>query len=261
MAILFFDIDRTILSEETNTIPPSAAEGLQKAKEKGHLLFINTGRTRCDLSEALKAIPFDGFCCGCGTYLEYQGEALFQHSIPYERGRELIEEMLSYGIEGIMEGTKDLYFQKGPYGHPELERYRQEVALRGLGISVGLESQDFCYDKFVFCYDEPEKIAPFFQMLEADIEVIDYQDGFYECVQKPYSKATAIAFFQDYFQLPLDEVYVFGDSSNDVSMFTYAAHTIAMGRHAEILEPYTEYVTDTVERDGIYKALVHYGLI
>lgn len=44
-------------------------------------------------------------------------------------------------------------------------------------------------------------------------------------------------------------------------MFEYAAHAVAMGKHDKVLEPYTEYVTDTVENDGIYKAMVHYGLI
>ena len=39
------------------------------------------------------------------------------------------------------------------------------------------------------------------------------------------------------------------------------AHTIALGKHDEILDPYTEYVTDTVERDGVAKAMEHYGLI
>ena len=42
--IMFFDIDGTILSETTHTIPKSTVEGLQKAKEQGHLIFINTGR-------------------------------------------------------------------------------------------------------------------------------------------------------------------------------------------------------------------------
>ena len=55
--------------------------------------------------------------------------------------------------------------------------------------------------------------------------------------------------------------YVFGDSSNDLTMFRCGAHTIALGKHDEILDPYTEYVTDTVERDGVAKAMEHYGLI
>lgn len=51
------------------------------------------------------------------------------------------------------------------------------------------------------------------------------------------------------------------DSSNDQSMFEYAKHSIAMKKHDPVLDPYTEYVTDTVENDGVYKAMQHYGLI
>ena len=61
--------------------------------------------------------------------------------------------------------------------------------------------------------------------------------------------------------LELDQVYVFGDSSNDLSMFEYAQHTIALGAHSEVLDPYTEFVTKTVEDDGIAYAMKHYGLI
>ena len=56
-------------------------------------------------------------------------------------------------------------------------------------------------------------------------------------------------------------MYVFGDSSSDLAMFEYADHAVAMGEHAEVLEPYTEYVTKTVEEDGIFHAMRHYGLI
>lgn len=82
-----------------------------------------------------------------------------------------------------------------------------------------------------------------------------------ELVQKGYSKATAIEFMRQHLGLTKDEVYVFGDSSNDQSMFEYAKHSIAMKKHDPVLDPYTEYVTDTVENDGVYKAMQHYGLI
>lgn len=55
------------------------------------------------------------------------------------------------------------------------------------------------------------------------------------------------------FGLELDQAYVFGDSMNDLSMFQYAAHTIAMGNHAKGLEPFTEYVTAEVEKAGSHR--------
>ena len=57
------------------------------------------------------------------------------------------------------------------------------------------------------------------------------------------------------------KMYAFGDSSNDLDMIKAAGHGVIMGHHDPVLEPYAEYITDTVENDGLYKAMEHYGLI
>lgn len=69
---LFFDIDGTILSEITKEIPQSTFRALSKAKENGHLLFINTGRTRCTLPIKITEMPFDGFLCGLAFFLHIE---------------------------------------------------------------------------------------------------------------------------------------------------------------------------------------------
>ena len=57
------------------------------------------------------------------------------------------------------------------------------------------------------------------------------------------------------------EIACIGDSANDLPMFEAAAHGIAMGDHSSVLEPFSEMITDTVDNDGIAKALSHFGLI
>ena len=61
--------------------------------------------------------------------------------------------------------------------------------------------------------------------------------------------------------LTLEDAYVFGDSSNDLAMFQFVEHAVAMGNHDPVLDPYAEFVTKTVEEDGIAFAMEHYGLI
>ena len=67
---LFFDIDGTLLSEITHKVPESAAHALEKARKKGHLVFINSGRTFCLTREFLNLVETDGCLCGCGTYID-----------------------------------------------------------------------------------------------------------------------------------------------------------------------------------------------
>ena len=65
--MLFFDIDGTLVAEGTHYLPQSAVNAIRKARENGHLVFINTGRTRFSIDDFLEEIGFDGYVCGCGT--------------------------------------------------------------------------------------------------------------------------------------------------------------------------------------------------
>ena len=58
-------------------------------------------------------------------------------------------------------------------------------------------------------------------------------------------------FILHYFDIPWEESYAFGDSSNDLAMIKYACHSVIMEDHAEVLEPYAELITKKVEDDGI----------
>ena len=50
--ILFFDIDGTLLTPHPFKVPESTSRALTKAHENGHLLFINTGRTKVMMPSA-----------------------------------------------------------------------------------------------------------------------------------------------------------------------------------------------------------------
>ena len=52
-----------------------------------------------------------------------------------------------------------------------------------------------------------------------------------------------------------------GDGENDVSMLEYAGIGVAMGNASDEVKAHADYVTDSVDNDGIEKALRHFGLI
>lgn len=258
---LFFDIDGTVLSEITGQIPQSAVEALAKAGQNGHLLFVNTGRTWCALPEEIKKAPFDGYLCGCGTYLVYHGEVLFSRSILRERGVDILNKMESCRIEGVCEGVENVYYPNHVTRFLELEGAKRHYQARRLGNGSHIEDRDFIYDKLFIYVDDSSREQEFWEYIAEDMDVIDREKRRYEIIQKGYNKATACEFIRKRFGLSLDCCYVFGDSSNDLAMFQYAPHAIAMGKHSPALMPYTEYVTKTVEEDGIAHALAHYGFL
>ena len=57
---LFFDIDGTLLTDDTKRLPESAAEAIKKARQAGHLVFINSGRARCLMQEVEEKLDVEG---------------------------------------------------------------------------------------------------------------------------------------------------------------------------------------------------------
>lgn len=259
-SVLFFDIDGTLLSESTGRIPDSAKEALKEAKRRGHILLINTGRTYCSLPEEIKQFDFDGYLCGCGTYLVFRDEVLLESHLTEKRGREIIDKMYDCRLDGILEGTEDIYFPVRISRFEALEGTRRYFWGRGLGMERYIENGNIIYDKLFVYADGSSDRDCFFAFTAEDMEAYDRGGNTYEVTQKKYSKATACEFMLNQLGMEKEQAFIFGDSTNDLSMFEFGQHTVALGKHAKELEPYTEFVTHGVEEDGIAYALKHYGL-
>lgn len=258
---LFFDIDGTLLSEVTRTVPESTKAALSKARENGHLVFINTGRSCSELGDIKEMLDgdMDGWLCGCGTYVEAAGEILYHRVMPPEQAELIKAAVVDCDMDGVLEG-KD-----GCYVPCEVSRLEEGNRIRK-GIGFAIRSMNWfeeCgeFDKFCVIADEKSDRSAFFRKLGLDIDVIDRGSGFYECVPAGHSKATAIDVILEHYGLDLKDAYVFGDSTNDLPMFEYVPNAVLMGRHDKELEPFASFTTKTVEQDGIWYAMKHLGLL
>lgn len=258
---LFFDIDGTLLSEIEKKVPDSALEALSQARKLGHLIFVNTGRTWCGTKEIRHLIHADGWLCGCGTYLVTEGKVIYDQRIPKERGIQLRKLIRDCGLDGILEGVETYYMQKAPSPMKKVEACRKHFSDMGMISEKTWDDEDISFSKFCLMTDEESRLETFKQEVEEDLEIIDRGSDFLEIVPKGHSKATAIERILHQYSLSLEDAWVFGDSMNDLSMFQYAKNTVLMGKHDKELEPYTAFVTKTVEEDGIAYAMEVLGLI
>ncbi|WP_077612620.1 HAD family hydrolase [Clostridium sp. Marseille-P2415] len=258
---LFFDIDGTLFSEVNRNVPDSAKQAVARAREKGHLVFINSGRTDCQIELIKRMIEVDGYCCGCGTRIVAEGQVLFSATIPHERGLKIKKIILEHGLDGILEGTESCYFRKEPSRIPQVERMKETIAREGNISPYGWEEDCYDFDKFCVLADEKSDMKGFSRALGLDFEIISRGGGFYECVPAGYSKATAMELVLKHYGIALEDTYVFGDSTNDLSMFEYAKNCILMGHHSVELEPYATFYTKNVEDDGVAYAMKKLGLV
>lgn len=265
--LLFFDIDGTLLAGGIpGYIPESAIDALKKAQANGHYLFINTGRTRSFLPETVMEFPFDGYICGCGTEIIFQGKTLWHNEIPLEIRQKVPQMLKATKIQGVGEGRNACYFEDRDDYFPPIKEILDVYAAAEVTDPIRTfndPSPDF--DKFVIFTDKDSDLPAFRKEMEDYFEYIGREDNdaynFAEFVPKHCSKATGIDYLVDYLGVSLDDCFVFGDSANDLPMLTHVKNSIAMGNaYPEILTQ-TSYVTTPIDRDGIRNALLHFKLI
>lgn len=259
--VLFFDVDGTLLSEKTGEIPGSAKAALKEARSNGHLVFINSGRTYCNLLDIRNEIGADGYLCGCGTHVLAGDQVIYRYSIPPKAGSRMKQDILECGLDGVLEGAEGCYMRKEESRFPRVEKLRRGLGAKGVLSSCAWDDGGFQFDKCFLLSDSDSSCGEFLDRMEAFMEVIDHGDGSYECVPKGHSKATAIRQVLKHYDIPLENAYVFGDSSNDLSMFEYASNCVVMGDHSPVLDPHATFVTRSVEEDGIAYAMKQLGII
>lgn len=101
---LFFDIDGTLLSEVTKTVPESAKKAISIARSLGHLVYINTGRSYGEIDQVRNIAEVDGWLCGCGTYVESEGKTILNRLMPVKQVQRIARLAVDSDADIFLEG-------------------------------------------------------------------------------------------------------------------------------------------------------------
>ncbi|MCR4637866.1 HAD-IIB family hydrolase [Ruminococcus sp.] len=260
-SIIFFDIDGTLVTEDARAIiPQSTCEAIKLTRQKGNLTFINSGRTAFNISSRVKELGFDGYICGCGTYIEYNGEVIFSRTIPQIECRNIAELMRKCNVTPVYEHSEGYFFDDKAPITDGLKEFMEVFVDSGIDISGRVEDYNFGFDKFVIWVNPDSDMELFRREVGKSFSIIDRGGGFYENVPLGYSKATGIEMVLNKLGISINNAYAIGDSMNDLPMLEAVPNSIAMGG-AERIYPYVKYITSNIEEDGIKNALLHFNLI
>ena len=257
--IIFFDIDGTIIDEKTGVIPESTKQAIRKARENGHLLFINTGRCQAIWPKEILNLGFHGVIGGCGTHIVYEGKELLHRVLPEDLCREIRDDLLTWHIDGVLEGKDTTYFRKDIF-YPVV----QEIYDKGIYQSSNRKYWDdaaLIYDKMALWYDDSSRMDLFQEKYEDRFDFIKRDPNFNEVVPKGFSKATGMDWIVKYLGISRENTVAVGDSANDIPMFEYAKTTIGIRSEKKEVLKLVDIVTDTVMEDGVYHGLDKIGLL
>ena len=250
----FIDIDGTLLAEVNGKISDVVISAIREAKKEGHTFFINTARPYWMVSEeTFPSDVFDGICSGCGTYISYHGEGIYQSFISDQELKSLFTDIESYGMtdfSSIIESFETTY-----YHGPERPEYAL-LGYRSLGKAdnIGNTVYDIKAQKFSFYKTADELPVSLFNKLQEKLNVMQHPT-YLEVAQKGFSKAAAIKLTENVLNISHESTVAIGDSMNDAEMLKYAATSVAMGNAPESLKKLCTFVTDTAKEDGVAKAV------
>ena len=256
---VFFDIDGTLVSFKTHRVPNSTLEAIKILQTKGIEVFVATGRHPSILTVGnnVGEIDFDGFVTLNGQYcFTKTGETIYENSICKEDIVSLLEFMKENKFPCAFVEDKDTYIN-----------YIDDVVVNLLkSVNVPLppiedierakEGKVFQLNPYVPVEFEEEimKVLP-------NCEATRWSPTFIDVIPAGGGKHVAIEKIIEYYGYKKDEVMAFGDGGNDKTMLIAAGIGIAMGNANEDVKKIADYVTTSVDDDGVIKALKYFNII
>lgn len=254
--VVFFDIDDTLRIKKTGYMPESIKAVFSALKAKGIVVGIATGRSSYHIQDEIIDLNPDFFVTINGAYvMDKEGNEIASQPIDKKIVSSYVDwckaQDLIYGFIGKEKSViSDASKLTDLLASPANEKYEVDATFN--------ETNDV-YQMWTFNPEESELVMP--EQLSDNLRFIRWNKHAYDVVASGMSKAIGVAAVLKKLKLKPENLLVFGDEANDLELFDYSGLSIAMGDAISELKEKADYVTDTVEDDGIFKALEKLGLV
>jgi len=258
MKAYFFDIDGTLVSFKSHLIPQSAIDALHGIKEQGHLVIIATGRPKSiinNLNQLDELGLVDGYITMNGGYTYVGDKVLTSNPIPHEDLQDIISYTRQLGVTNVY-----MFENEEKYLVRESEQYKYIFydMLNIAHIPCSEETiEEVLANRTLFqitTFVNKEQEAVLSQKMKGSA-FTRWHPYFLDIIGKGNTKQKGIEAICEYFHIKKEDTFAFGDGGNDISMIQYAGTGIAMGNATDDVKVAADYVTDSVDDNGIFNAL------
>ena len=257
--MLVLDIDGTIYRKNFSA-SDAVKNALKKLTEDGIKVVLATGRMFSATIPIAKDIGLDSpiVCYQGGLIKECaeNGKILLQKDVPEKYAREIIRILREKDIHC------NLYMNDGLVVENDNETIKRYTDERNVRYTVVNNFDDIDLkniNKMLAIDTDVKKIEDLQKQLaqqySKDLYIIRSTPHFCEISNIEATKGNAVRYLADLWNIKKEEIMAVGDQDNDIEMLKAAGIAVAMGNGTEELKKIADYVTDTVENDGVVKAI------
>ena len=250
----FFDIDGTLVSFETHKVPESAVQTLHALRAAGVKTFLSTGRNGDSTRFLMETGLFDGEILINGQLCEYGGACIFENPI----SRDDIEA----AVTGAKAGDFTLGFLSGHESFvAEVNDYVEKAcSYANMAVPRLAEPEEaFRFPIYqIHCYGAPG-VEDELLRRTTGLTSTRWSPNFADVFPSGGGKDKGIEALCRHLGIAREETIAFGDGENDISMLEYAGIGVAMGNSSDKVKSCADYVTETVDADGVARAAEHFA--
>lgn len=251
---VFFDIDGTLLSHRQHCVPESTRRAVEKLKQRKIQCVAATGRHITELEKLPVEIAFDGYITLNGQLcLDSEKKTISGNPITGPDKETLLRLFEEKTVPILLVGKDSMYIN---FVNAQVEAAQAAIstAIPETGSYGGEEIFQ------VIAYLEKEQEAALAQSLPQcritrwnalAVDIISHEGG----------KAAGIKAYLRRNGIGPEETIAFGDGENDVDMLQTVGIGVAMGNAVSSVKAAADYVTESVDEDGIEAALKYWKVI
>ena len=205
----------------------------------------------------LSGFPFDGYVCMNGSLVFDRGKVIYSHPLDQADAASVIDLAETGQIPCV------LFTEKNVAMNCRTERTEQlfrMIRLPEPEYASLMPYKSGPVSQFTIFLDQEREDALLAPALKHSVTT-RWHPEFTDIVPENISKAEGISRVIVGYGIGREEVMAFGDGGNDVEMIEYAGIGVAMGNALPDVRKHADYVTSTVDEDGIVAALRHFRIL
>lgn len=254
------DMDGTLLNSNLE-ISKENLDAIKAVREKGIRFCIATGRPEQLLKEYIKPLQMeDPMIMYNGSVIghPFQEEKLYELKLETDVARDIIEFCEANDVI-YMPYTKDKIISKPNYRVDFFEERNKSLPENLRTVFEDIrdieEILNNSINKILIIEQDTDKSNSIMEKLKdyKDLEIATSQKGFIDINPGGASKGKALQVLAKHFGVSMDEIVVFGDQDNDVSMLEIAGASVSMLNSSNNAKAAAKYSTDSNNNSGVAK--------